>query len=69
VPRPVIEPCRGVRKHRCGNYECGMGKLTVALIVVVALAVAAGGLFLAFWEIPAPSKPVEKVLPDARFPK
>ena len=46
-----------------------MGKLTVALIVVVVLAVAAGGLFLAFYEIPAPSKPVEKVLPDARFPK
>jgi Flp pilus assembly protein CpaB len=46
-----------------------MGKLTVALIVVVALAVAAGGLLLAFWDIPAPSKPVEKVLPDARFPK
>ncbi|HEX3537233.1 MAG TPA: hypothetical protein VHU15_10740 [Stellaceae bacterium] len=46
-----------------------MGKLTVALIIIVVLAVVAGGLFLAFWDPPAPSKPVEKVLPDARFPK
>jgi hypothetical protein len=54
---------------RRSNEECGMGKLTVALIVVVVLAFVGGGVVLAFWNIPAPSKPVEKVLPDARFPK
>jgi len=26
-------------------------------------------VFLAFWDIPVPSTQVEKVLPDARFPK
>jgi hypothetical protein len=46
-----------------------MGKLTMALVIVVILALAGGGLVLAFWDIPAPSKPIEKVLPDARFPK
>jgi hypothetical protein len=28
-----------------------------------------GGVFLAAWDIPAPSTPVEKVIPDAKFPK
>jgi hypothetical protein len=46
-----------------------MGKLTVALVVVVVLALLGGGLFLAVWNPPAPSRPIEKVLPDARFPK
>ena len=46
-----------------------MGKLTVGLVVVVLLGLLGGGLYLALWNPPAPSKPVEKVLPDARFPK
>ena len=46
-----------------------MGKLTVALVVVVLLAVLGGGLFLALWNPPAPSRPIEKVLPNARFAK
>ena len=46
-----------------------MGKvlLVVALIVIVGLL--GGGAFLAFWDIPAPAQKVEKVLPDASFPK
>ncbi|MBO0738284.1 MAG: hypothetical protein J2P48_17210 [Alphaproteobacteria bacterium] len=46
-----------------------MGKVTVWLIVVIALLFLGGAAFLALWNPPAPSAPVEKVLPDARFPK
>ena len=46
-----------------------MGKLTIGVIVAVVLAVLGGALFLALWNPPAPTAPVQKVLPDARFPK
>jgi hypothetical protein len=46
-----------------------MGKLTIALVALIALLLLGGGLFLALWNPPAPSAPVEKVIPDARFPK
>jgi hypothetical protein len=46
-----------------------MGKITIALVFVIALLLIGGGVFLALWNPPAPSAPVEKVLPDARFPK
>ncbi|MGA8755710.1 MAG: hypothetical protein WB611_05165 [Stellaceae bacterium] len=46
-----------------------MSKLTIGVIVVVVLAVLGGALFLALWNPPAPTAPVQKVLPDARFPK
>jgi hypothetical protein len=46
-----------------------MGKLTFGLVVVVILAVLGGAVFLALWNPPAPTAPVEKVVPDARFPK
>jgi hypothetical protein len=46
-----------------------MGKLTIGVVVVVVLVVLGGAIFLALWNPPAPSAPVEKVLPNARFPK
>ncbi|MBV8889329.1 MAG: hypothetical protein JO305_06645 [Alphaproteobacteria bacterium] len=46
-----------------------MGKASVVLVLVVALAALGGFLFLAYWDFPAPQQPVEKVLPDARFPR
>ena len=46
-----------------------MGKLTVALVIVVALGLLGGMAFLAFWNPPAPSARVEKVIPNDRFPK
>jgi hypothetical protein len=46
-----------------------MGKLTIGLVVVIFLVALGGAAFLALWNPPAPSAPVEKVLPDARFPK
>jgi hypothetical protein len=53
-----------------GKLRVGrMGKVTVGLVIVIALLLLGGMAFLAFWNPPAPSAPVEKVLPDARFPK
>jgi hypothetical protein len=47
----------------------GMGKATVTLVIVIALLLLGGMAFLALWNPPPPSAPVEKVIPDARFPK
>jgi len=46
-----------------------MVKIGVAIGIVVVLAIIGGGLYLAFGNFPVPKTPVEKVLPDARFPK
>ena len=47
----------------------GMGKVTIALVIVIVLLLFGGMAFLIFWNPPPPSAPVEKVIPDARFPK
>lgn len=46
-----------------------MGRFSVILIVLILVAVGGGFAFLATWEIPAPSKPVEKVIANDRFPR
>jgi hypothetical protein len=46
-----------------------MTRVTLVVVLVVVLAFASGALFLAYWHFDAPRAPVEKVLPDARFPK
>ena len=46
-----------------------MGRVGLIVGVVIVLALAAGLLFLAFSDFPTQRAPVEKVLPDARFPK
>jgi hypothetical protein len=46
-----------------------MGRIVILLAIVLALAIVAGCLYLAFGNFPAPSARIEKVLPDARFPK
>ena len=46
-----------------------MGKLTVALVFGIVMALLGGMAFLAFWSPPPPSAPVEKVIPNDRFPK
>jgi len=45
-----------------------MPKLWVVVITILAILVIAGAATLAFWDIPAPSEKIEKVLPDDRFP-
>ena len=46
-----------------------MGKVVLVLLAVVLLASIGGLTWLAFWDIPAPNQPIERVIPDARFPK
>jgi hypothetical protein len=46
-----------------------MGRVTLVVGIVIALVIVAGCLFLAYSDCPAQRSPVEKVLPDARFPK
>ncbi len=46
-----------------------MRKLSLVLIVIVLGVLVSGAVFLATWDIPPPSAPVEKVLPDERFPR
>lgn len=44
-------------------------KISLIFIIIVMLAVAGGAVFLATWDIPPPSKSVEKVIPDAKLPR
>jgi hypothetical protein len=46
-----------------------MGRVTIVLVLVVVLLLGGGCLVLALWDFNVPRTPVEKVLPDARFPK
>jgi hypothetical protein len=46
-----------------------MAKLTVLVVMVFVLMAVGGAVFLATYDFPAPAQQVEKVLPDARFPK
>jgi hypothetical protein len=46
-----------------------MTKVTLVVVLVVVLAAVGGCLFLAFGHFNVPRTVVEKVLPDARFPK
>lgn len=46
-----------------------MTRVTLVLVLVVVLAAVGGSLFLATWHFNVPRVAVEKVLPDARFPK
>ena len=46
-----------------------MAKLTVLVVMVFVLMAVGGAVFLATYDFRAPSQQVEKVLPDARFPK
>ncbi len=44
-----------------------MRKITLALLLLIIVGIAAAGGFLATWDIPAPTAKVEKVIPDERF--
>ncbi|MGE5269418.1 MAG: hypothetical protein ACM3JG_07065 [Thiohalocapsa sp.] len=48
-----------------------MAKLSVLFVVIaiVVLAIVGGALYLAYGNFSPRAQPVEKVLPDARFPK
>jgi hypothetical protein len=44
-----------------------MGKVTVGFVLFVVLLALGGGIFLAEWNPRAPSAPIAKVIPNARF--
>jgi hypothetical protein len=46
-----------------------MARVGIVVAIVCVLAVVAGCLYLAYGNFPVPSKSVEKVLPNDRFPK
>ena len=45
-----------------------MSKLPVIIIALALVVLIGGAVFLAGWDIPAPSAVVEKTIPDGRFP-
>jgi len=49
------------------DRELAMGRLMLVLVAVVAVLLIGGAAVLAFWDIPPPSAPVEKVIPNDRF--
>ena len=51
------------------QYGSAMARVGILLVIVLVLAILGGGLYLAFGNFPVASTQVEKVLPDARFPK
>ena len=45
-------------------------KLSTAILtglVILAVVVGGGAVFLSYWELPAPTVEVERVIPDDRF--
>ena len=48
---------------------CLMPKAPYILLIIMLLAGIGAVGFVVTWDIPPPSKHVEKVLPDERFPR
>ena len=46
-----------------------MGRFLLIIVALVVIILVGGTVFLMFWNIPAPTTHVEKVIPDARFPR
>lgn len=46
-----------------------MVKFAGFLILLIALVIAGGAVYLAFWDIPPPSAKVVRTLPDNQFPR
>jgi len=46
-----------------------MGRILLMVAAVLMVVILGGGAFLMLWNVPAPTARVEKVIPDARFPR
>lgn len=44
-------------------------KLTLWVVIVIALFFGGGFAFLSTWDIPAPTSQIEQVLPNDQFPR
>ncbi|AWB06370.1 hypothetical protein A6A40_14770 [Azospirillum humicireducens] len=72
VPSPATAGRGSSAPIRCFPTQRVLGAMSrfLSILIVLLLLVIAGGMvFLASWDLPAPSKTVEKVLPDERFPR
>lgn len=45
-----------------------MMRISTILMVLLLAGLIGGAVFLATWEIPAPSAPIEKIIPNDQFP-
>lgn len=39
------------------------------MLIIFFLLLIGGGVFLLTWDIPAPTAPIERVIPNDRFPR
>lgn len=46
-----------------------MKRLSYTIFLLLVVTLVGGAVFLSSWDMPAPSSPVSKVLPDDRFPR
>ena len=46
-----------------------MKKVYLVFLLMLSIGLVAGAVFIATWDIPAPTQRVEKVVPNDRFPK
>ena len=46
-----------------------MSRASVVILLAMLVAVAGGLAYLATWDIPPPSAPVEQTIPNDRFPR
>jgi hypothetical protein len=46
-----------------------MNRFLLIFVALVVVILVGGTVFLMIWDIPAPTARVEKVIPDARFPR
>jgi hypothetical protein len=42
-------------------------RISIIIAAIAVLVIAGGGVILASWQIPAPTKQLEKVIPNDRF--
>ncbi|AWJ84341.1 hypothetical protein TSH58p_12870 [Azospirillum sp. TSH58] len=62
----VIQRRRSFHRNTTPN---AMSRVISVLFVLFLFVIGGGMAFLASWDMPAPSKTVEKVIPDERFPR
>ena len=46
-----------------------MNMFTKAILIIVLIALGGGVAYLAMWDIPPPTHPVERIIPNDRFPR
>jgi hypothetical protein len=44
-----------------------MSRLTVVVLLILVVAIAGGAVFLLTWDIPPPTRIIEKIVPNDRF--